>query len=46
EPGADLRALVRWMAVSLVVPALVWFLAAGRWPVGERPHRVGPDGSA
>ncbi len=33
-PGADLRVLVRWLALSLLVPAAVWFVAAGRWPVG------------
>ena len=33
-PGADLRVLVRWLALSLLVPAAVWVIAAGRWPVG------------
>ena len=33
-PGADLHALVRWMAISLVVPASIWWLAAGRWRPG------------
>lgn len=33
-PGADLRVLVRWMAVSLLVPAAIWWWAAGRYPVG------------
>jgi predicted MFS family arabinose efflux permease len=35
-PGADLRALVRWMSLSLLLPALVWFVASARWPVGSR----------
>jgi MFS family permease len=35
-PGADLRTLLRAMAVSVLVPAAVWILAAGRWPPGER----------
>jgi len=35
-PGTDLRVLVRWMALSLLVPAAIWWWAAGRWPVGRR----------
>jgi hypothetical protein len=35
-PGADLRILLRWMALSVLVPAAIWFLAAGRWPPGAR----------
>jgi predicted MFS family arabinose efflux permease len=35
-PDADLRTLLRAMAVSVLVPAAVWILAAGRWPPGER----------
>jgi MFS family permease len=34
-PGADLRQLVRVMALSLLLPAGIWFVAAGRWPVGR-----------
>ena len=41
-PGADLRFLVRLLAISLVVPAVVWWFAAGRWPVG-RPGRDTPE---
>jgi len=33
-PDADLSALVRLTALSLLVPAAVWWWAAGRWPVG------------
>ena len=35
-PGADLRVLIRFMALSLLVPTLVWLAAASRWPVGVR----------
>lgn len=35
-PGADLRVLLRWMALSVLVPAAIWILAAGRWPPGDR----------
>jgi len=35
-PGADLRLLVRALCLSLVLPAAVWWLAAGRWPVDSR----------
>jgi MFS family permease len=35
-PGADLHTLLRWMALSVLVPAAVWILAAGRWPPGVR----------
>jgi MFS family permease len=36
SPGADLRLLVRLLALSLLVPAALWWIAAGRWPVGSR----------
>jgi len=36
SPGADLRLLVRVLALSLLVPAALWWIAAGRWPVGSR----------
>jgi len=39
-PSADLRQLVRIMALSLLIPAAVWIWAAGRWPVGRRPGEV------
>jgi hypothetical protein len=35
-PGADLRLLLRVLCLSLVLPAAVWWLAAGRWPVNSR----------
>ena len=35
-PEADLRALIGWMALSLLVPVLIWLAAATRWPVGAR----------
>jgi MFS family permease len=35
-PEADLRALIRLMALSLLVPVLIWLAAATRWPVGAR----------
>jgi hypothetical protein len=35
-PGADLRSLLRWMALSVLAPAVVWMLAARRWPPGRR----------
>jgi predicted MFS family arabinose efflux permease len=41
-PDADLRALVRWMALSLLVPLAVWLVAAARWPVGVS-QRDGDD---
>ena len=40
-PGADLRSLVRLMALSLVIPAAIWFVAAARWPVGTRTPGTG-----
>jgi len=33
-PGADLRFLVRVMGVSILLPGVVWWFAAKRWPVG------------
>ena len=36
QPTADLRLLLRWMALSIVVPAAIWYLSAVRWPVGVR----------
>jgi hypothetical protein len=36
SPGADLRLLVRVLALSLLVPAALWWIAAGRWSVGSR----------
>lgn len=36
-PGADLRTLVRWMSISLLLPAVAWWWAAGRFPVGRAP---------
>jgi len=42
-PGADLRALVRLMALSLLVPAAIWFVAARRWPVGRSVRAVEPS---
>lgn len=33
-PGADLRVLVQWMAVSLLVPTAIWFVSARRWLAG------------
>jgi MFS family permease len=36
SPGADLRLLVRVLALSLLVPAALWWIAAGRWAVGSR----------
>ena len=34
SPEADLRSLIRWMTLSLVVPAAGWWIAAGRWRPG------------
>jgi hypothetical protein len=34
ETGADLGVLVQATALSLLVPAALWWWAAGRWPVG------------
>jgi hypothetical protein len=34
EAGADLGVLVQATALSLLVPAALWWWAAGRWPVG------------
>lgn len=31
----DLRMLVRLMALSLLIPTLIWYLSARRWPVGK-----------
>jgi hypothetical protein len=43
-PGADLRSLVRWLAVSLLIPAAAWLIASARWPVGRESTRIGtPD---
>ena len=33
-PGADMRILLRWLALSLVAPAAIWLFASKRWPVG------------
>jgi len=48
-PDADLRSLVRWMTLSLVVPAAAWWFAAGRWRPGAREgdgrYNLGTDGS-
>jgi hypothetical protein len=38
-PGSDLRQLVRWMALSVLVPAAVWIAASGRWPAGAGDGR-------
>jgi hypothetical protein len=35
--GIDLSILVRVMSASLLLPAAVWWVCAGRWPVGTRP---------
>jgi MFS family permease len=35
-PEADLHSLLRWMALSVLAPAVVWILAARRWPPGMR----------
>lgn len=40
-PDADLRVLVRILAVTLLVPAAIWWVAAGRW----RPGAGGPRSS-
>lgn len=42
-PGADLRVLVRWMAVSLLIPAALWWSLARRWPVGVRREEPSED---
>ena len=33
-PGADLRRLTSWMALSLIVPTAIWLWASRRWPPG------------
>jgi MFS family permease len=35
-PGADLRSLVLWLALTLLLPAVAWLVASKRWPVGLR----------
>ena len=42
-PGADLRSLTSWLAVSLVVPTALWLGASGRWPVGKPRATRGPE---
>jgi MFS family permease len=42
-PDADLRALVRWMALLVLVPAATWILAARRWPPGVRVDSRSPE---
>ncbi len=32
-PGTDLRVLMRWMSLSLLIPAAAWAVSAGRWKV-------------
>ncbi|RMG43731.1 MAG: MFS transporter [Acidobacteria bacterium] len=46
--AADLRLLARILALSLVVPCLVWLAATSRWPLDlgrERAGRTSPLGS-
>ena len=43
-PGADLRLLVRWLALTLLLPGAIWFAASRRWPVGRREDLPGSRG--
>ena len=36
---ADLRVLVRTMGGAILIPGLIWYLCARRWPVGKKVER-------
>jgi hypothetical protein len=39
-PAGDLRQLVRWMSISLLIPTLAWLVASKRWPPGRRAENA------